>query len=65
MQWNLKVVSLRFMACSYLFWVYKCFVCGYICIINACLVPEDIRRGIRYPELQLQMVVIFCVDAGN
>ena len=35
--------------CSYKFYMCECFTCMYVCILHACLVPEDTRGGCQVP----------------
>jgi hypothetical protein len=47
----------------YIFNVYECSACMYICAPHACLVPTEVKRGpqIGSLELELQMVAHHCV----
>lgn len=46
--------------------MYGCFVYMYICVSWACLVLLEARRACQSPlDLELQMLVSYCMDGGN
>lgn len=47
------------------FYVYACLGCMYVCAPLGCSVPMQVRRGMKAPELELQMTVSCHVDAGD
>ena len=40
-----------------LFYVYECFPSMHICVVYVCTVPQRSEKDIRFPELELWMVV--------